>query len=305
VADYAHYVKRKLVVVNYGNRNAEWFQKHQPDDQGFGAPTYHITKSKSKCKSKSKSKSTKAAARVKVGDTIWIFSQLRTPWDTPPATKGTRSAVALPAALDAKIVVAKIRHLCSPRYHQSPTFKYYAGKGSRWFPLFDCSKVISRLRTIDSKRVTKIDTNRRPLPHLCKKNQQIGNALQSMRQLADGRPLLDLEAQFSKRGFDFVSYRLKDGTRSALMQVRRLIREGRPVFWDRWSLPRGMAERRETQSPKVLNPHILKALNRHIRRSIQNSCTVWGIQSDLYAQRGSYSRREKQQAKRLAKLKLI
>jgi len=68
MAHFAHYVKRDIVEVDYQSPDARWFAGHQPADQGFVAPTYHVTRA-----------TTGPVTRVAQGDTIWLFSQLATP----------------------------------------------------------------------------------------------------------------------------------------------------------------------------------------------------------------------------------
>lgn len=80
MAHFAHYVRRTVVEVNYEDPSDPWFAENQPDNQGFEAPAYHVTRSL-----------TGPAARVSGGDTIWLFSQLTTPWGNfPPALDAKR-----------------------------------------------------------------------------------------------------------------------------------------------------------------------------------------------------------------------
>ena len=97
--------------------------------------------------------------------------------------------------------------------------------------------------------------------------------------------------------FDFISYRISDGTKAAFGKARTLISEQKPVFWDRWSLPRRLAERRER-----LGDHPLDAT---IKAGIRGAAVVWGIEKPLYAQRGSYAARERKLAQRLKKYRPV
>lgn len=262
MANFAHYVVRTVVEVNYSSREDPWFRDNQPDDQGFDRPSYHVTRSKNG-----------PAARVCAGDTLWIFSQLKSPWGM------------FPPALDAKVIVAHVQDLREELPAGKQAFRFSAGEDSSWFPIFDASETLARLSTIDSKeRVRQLLANGRP---------NVGQALQSMRQLADTAPLDELANTLKRIGFDFVSYRLIDGTKSAFEKSLQLVRAGLAVFWDRWSLPRRMAERREFLSAP--------AMDAHLRRSIAASKTVWGIRSPLYAEPGSYSQREKDMALELGR----
>jgi hypothetical protein len=136
---------------------------------------------------------------------------------------------------------------------------------------------------------------RRPL--LSPPEQPLGQALQSIRQLADAEPLLSWERHLSTVPFDFISYRLVDGTCAAFEKALQLASQAQAVFWDRWSLPRRLAERRE-----VLNDW---ALEQHLIRNLRACRTVWGIASKLYGEPNSYSAREKEEAERLGKLILV
>jgi hypothetical protein len=266
MAHFAHYVRRTVVEVNYEDPSDPWFAENQPDNQGFDSPAYHVTRSL-----------TGPAARVSEGDTIWLFSQLTTPWGV------------FPPALDAKIVVGGVsmrtrsfnKGLCVRRYE--------ADKGSMWFPLYDATPCIRKLWTVDIKgRCQKM---------LKDQNQPIGQALQSMRELSDVRPLLELELKINIMPFDFISYRLIDGTSLAFDKAIELVQKKRKaIFWDRWSLPRRLAERREFLNDASLNSYIFEWIFR---------CnTLWAIQSTRYAEFGSYSACEKCLAERLGKLQI-
>ena len=174
------------------------------------------------------------------------------------------------------------------RSGKAAAFQFYAGAGSSWFPLFDATDAVGKIFTIDSMRAIR--------PLLVKPTQPIGKALRSLRQLADAGPLYVLEGKLEQLGFDFVSYRLIDGTRQAFEKSLQLVRDGKAVFWDRWSLPRGVAERWEFFS------HV--AMDTLLGHRIETSTTVWGIRSPLYAKEGSYSRKEMSAALQVKKLRL-
>jgi hypothetical protein len=265
MAHYVHYLRREVVAPNYEDKSDLWFAENQPDDQGFEAPSSHVT-----------SATSGPATRVAAGDTIWLFSQLFTPWGN------------FPAALDARVSVCGVTTYRKAQEQQSRTFRYEAGEGSRWFPLRDATACIQRLQTRNLAGTVR--------PVLSYPDQPIGQALQSMRELADVRPLLDWALELGATAFDFISYRLIDGTRLAYEKARQLVNEGQAIVWDRWSLPRRLAERREFLDDEALNDYIIGEITR---------CrTVWGINSDRYAETGSYSAREMSEAKRLEKLHL-
>jgi hypothetical protein len=246
MADFAHYVKREIVEVDYQSPDAAWFAEHHPDDQGFVTPTYHVTRAK-----------TGPATRVSKGDTLWLFSQLRAPWGE------------LPPALDAKIIVAEVTDYRECHRRTEAAFRFAADEGSSWFPLYDARDTLMALETKTPSRpgVRKL---------LARWDQPLGTTLQSMRELADSTPLVDLERKLAVRGFDFVSYRLLDGTRAAFEEVRQLLQAGHAIWWDRWSLPRRLAERREFLDDP--------ALDKFIRERIELSGTVFGIVSPKYAE---------------------
>jgi hypothetical protein len=112
-----------------------------------------------------------------------------------------------------------------------------------------------------------------------------------MRRLSSGDRFLVWESELNQRGFEFVSYRLCDGTPGAFTKVKCIVEAGRSVFWDRWSLPRRLAERREYLSDKALEAYIHKQLRR--------AAIVWGVASPLYGETDSYSAREMTLAKKL------
>jgi hypothetical protein len=261
MAHFAHYVKRDVLLVDYQSPEPPWFAEHQPEDQGFVAPSYHVTRT-----------TTGPAARVSKGDTLWLLSQMRTPWGV------------LPPALDAKIIVAEVLDLRVGRRPNEPAFRFTAGTGSLWFPLYDASDTLLALTTINAH-----GTTGKPL---ALPNQSLGRSLQSIREVADATPLVALERKLAGR-FDFVSYRLLDGTRSAFDAVRQLLQFGEAVWWDRWSLPRRLAERREFADDSALNNFILGR--------IEASNTVHGIASPKYADPDSYSRKEMELALKLGK----
>lgn len=258
---FVHYLKRRVAVVNYLQPNDPWFVENQAEDQGFDRPSYHVTRAVSG-----------PAARVEKGDTIWLFSQLQSPWGT------------IPVALDAKIIV---RHVTDSRSNQdsgAPAFRYEADTGSRWYPLFDAATYLDQLETVDGKG---------NIRELIGTSQHPGASMRRMRQVADAAKLIELEDAISSLGTDFISYRLIDGTRAAFEQCRTLVSRQKTVWWDRWSLPRRLAERREIIDDEKLNSHILQ--------QVRSSQTVWGIESPRYSELESYSRKEQKLALKLGK----
>jgi hypothetical protein len=251
MTDFIHYVVREIVLLDYENKSSPWFSKNQPEDQGFDSPFFHTTR-----------KTTGPSARVKPGDTIWIFSQLHSPWGK------------LFPALDAKIVVAdKIR--------KDDRIEYIANKSSKWFPLLDATSTLKDLKT------KPIKGDPCPLLH---ENLSVGFSLRSIREIFENTSLLELEHTINNSGFYFISYRIADGTKSAFDLCERISKENTPIFWDRWSLPRRLSERRELVSNSALDEFLQSIIkNRKCLR-------VYGVDSPKYGDQGSYSQKEKELA---------
>jgi hypothetical protein len=93
----------------------------------------------------------------------------------------------------------------------------------------------------------------------------------------------------------FVSYRISDGSRGAFRKVHDLIEQGKVVFWDRWSLPRRLAERREIDP----DPYFRRTLDEYLLEKLEKSAHVWGIESKKYSAEGSYSEKERSRAMKL------
>lgn len=248
---FAHYIKRTIADASDRNSSSDLpYVELQSPDEGFAAPAYHSVPVNSG-----------VASRVSIRDTIWLFSQLQSPWGR------------LPPSLDGMIVVADIEKRGS-RY----TFR--AARESTWYPLFDAGELIHGLDAVNAQGVVQ--------PLLNTPRTAVGQALQFLREIHDPSPLMRHAASLSDNQPDFISYRMKDGTRPAFDLARRILTNKRAVFWDRWSLPRRLAERREAVNASELDAHIASA--------IENARIVWGVISELYAAEGSYSKLEKELA---------
>lgn len=258
---FAHYIKR-IVIDPRDNHDSRDFPyaEFQPEDQGFVAPAYH-----------SVSVNSGVASRVAVGDKIWLFSQLSSPWGI------------LPPSLDGMIRVAEI----DKNGRQAGRYRFSAAPDSKWHPLFCAANLIPDICTVNSEGKT------RKLLHAS--TTAVGQALRFLREISDPRPLCYHAAQVENTPPDFVSYRIIDGTKSAFELTKHLMENKRAVFWDRWSLPRRLAERKENVGTE--------ALDSHIKSVIQHSRVVWGVTSDLYAREGSYSLQEKELAIQLNKFR--
>lgn len=258
MAHFAHYVKR-IVGKQAGRNAAPWFSERQRKSQGLGRPRYHITRQR-----------TGAAGRIRVGDTIWIFSQLRTPWGN------------LPPALDAKIIVASISQcerdgkICT---------RFGASKRSRWFPLYDAGEILGQLEAISSSNQIGLLLNN---SDLC-----LGQALQSMREINNPEVMKGMERFIDSAPFVFISYRHADGTKRAFDICRGLLRQNNAVFWDRWSLPRRLAERGEAFGDEVLE--------RYLCDKISESRRTFGVKTRKYARKRSFSAIERSFAKRFGR----
>jgi hypothetical protein len=268
---FIHFNRRQVRMVIPGHHTDPWFAEAQSTSGGFYRPKYHITRATSG-----------PTAQVEPGDTIWLIGQLYSPWGN------------LPPAIDARIDVAQRTEWHGESAHgqgspqragENPPcgFRFQAAQSSRWFCLADVSAVLPCLQTQRS--------DGRIAPLHKKPEQPIGHALRRMRRLVSGEPLLLWEQALEAQAFHFVSYRLRDGTRSAFDKVKALVAEGVPLFWDHWSLPRRLAERREVLEDT--------ALNTHIKGEIARAAVVWGIDSPLYHEAGSYSARERELVRRL------
>jgi hypothetical protein len=256
MSSFIHYLPRRVVFRNSKVSESPWYGDRNGDARFFAAPTHHITRSRFG-----------PAARVSPGDTIWIVSQLRSPGGN------------LPPCIDARIEVAVVT--CD----RGGTRRFDAGPASRWFPIYSASPELRRLKTKDADGY---ETLLLPSPVT-----PVGRCLQSLRELANPEILQTLETEIDRIPFDFVSYRIADGTASAFGLVGELLADGRRIFWDRWSLPRRLAERREEVDGNALNDYLLNVL--------RDSGTVWVVESPLYAELGSYSAVEYEFARSLGK----
>lgn len=125
-------------------------------------------------------------------------------------------------------------------------------------------------------------------------HQAVGQALRFIRDIQDPSPIHEHVRSLAGTSHDFVSYRIHDGTLMAFKCVAKLLEEGRSVFWDRWSLPRRLAERGEQIDPTALEGHIEVAI--HAR-------TVWGVRSAGYGEVDSFSTLEMPLAEALGKFR--
>ena len=258
MSHFADYIKRELVAQHQLN-GSDVLERYgsQSADAGVSSPVFHSVRVKSG-----------AAKRVKPGDTIWWFSQLQ--------GFGKR----LPPSLDARIEVVEVRDTGNGR------MRFVAGPGSCWFPLWDADNLLHKLKVKSSDGAVS--------SLLVSPSQAAGQALRFMREIHDPGPLLEHTQAISNISHDFVSYRIDDGTELAFECVARLLDSGRSVFWDRWSLPRRLAEK---------GVHIDSIiLESHIKTAIDQARVVWGVRSPGYGEEDTYSKLEMELAKSLGKL---
>ena len=254
---YAHFTRRVLRLRFPEDPEDPWYSELQDVSGGLDRPRYHVTRAVSG-----------RAADIKPGDTIWLVGQLYTPW-------GER----FPAALDARIDVAAV----TPRQGK-PGFRYTAAETSQWLDLSDSTAALEALRCPNDNGPTRLWRDR---------DRPIGQYLRQIRAIANGDVLETWSADQRNRALHFVSYRIQDGTRPAYARAHALFEEGHRVFWDRWSLPRRLAERREAVGDEPLNATI--------EGKIHDAATVWGIETPLYDATGSYAAHERHLAECLNK----
>lgn len=255
---YIHYNRREIRLRFPSNPEDPWFSELQTESDGFNQPRYHVTRAIDG-----------PASEVGAGDTIWLVGQLYAPWGE-----------CFPPTLDAKIVVAS-----ADTRNGNSGIRYAAADTSYWFALTNATE---HLRALKCKT-----TESAPSLLWKDKNRSIGNYLERLRELANGEILEDWEVQQQSMPLQFVSYRIRDGSRLAFQCARTLFDEGKRLFWDRWSLPRRLAERREAVGDKPLDERI--------ESSIKEAEVVWGIESPLYGAMQSYSARERDLAITLKK----
>jgi hypothetical protein len=251
--EYVHYIKRR-VITRYPTDAADpWFSELQTYEDGFEVPVYHVTRS-----------SAWPVREIQPNDIIWLVSQLSSPWGT------------LPPSIDARIEVKSIEENIA----QSTTLRFLASSSSSWFPLVDASEMLSRIS--EASRNGTIT-----FPYSKMKNN-ISQAFQGIKKIDSTTLINEWAFAVQAQEFDFISYRIIDGSKHAFSKVQTLMKEKKSVFWDRWSLPRRLAERRELVSDDALDSLLVKKM--------RQARTIWGIESPRYNEVKSYSAKEKKLA---------
>jgi hypothetical protein len=254
--NFIHYLIREITSRIPKEINHPFYADIQNLADGFERPLFHITR-----------RSTGPVTKIEKGSIIWLFSTLKSPWGK------------FPPSLDAKIIVERIEYLSDGR------IKFFSTDKSKWYPLNDATKLIDNLITVDNKG------NEKKLRQNNEKS--IGIYLQSIRELGDVDALIQWSENVLNSEYDFISYRIKDGTKLAFLKANKLIESGKIVFWDRYCLPRRLAERREIVDSIILDKYLMEKL--------ENSSKVWGIETNYYSEEGSYSSKEALFAKKLNK----
>ena len=259
---YIHYNRREVRLRFPTDPSDPWFSEEQGEAEGFDRPRYHVTRAVDG-----------PAASVEAGDTIWLLGQLYAPWGDH-----------LPPTLDARIDVAGVG-----RRNGATGYRYSAAETSRWFPLTECTAQLYALETITAAEGI--------VPLWKDHSRPIGHYLRRMRKLSSSRGLQEWEAGLGSRPLHFISYRIRDGSQPAFDCAQRLFNLGVRVFFDRWCLPRRLAERREAVGDEPLDNTLFEA--------IHEAEAVWGIESPLYAAPGSYTVRERDLAQSLNKYRAV
>ena len=265
MAHFIQYIPRHVVTVIPVDPESPWYSQQQPDSAGFFRPDTHVLASDA------------IANIVAPGDTIWVISQLHGP-------QGAPLSCVLPVALDARIDVVEVGAARLGGIEAKP------GPASCWFRLADATLLLADLNSITATGKT--------TSLAVKPNTKVGSKFQSMRRIEDARPLLAWGEWLNREPFDFISYRHADGTYAAFGKVLDLIqRERRIMFWDRWGLPRRLAERREGVSSPTLDAH-LEAV-------VRGAAFVYGVESPSYRNTDTYSLREARLAEQLGRFQAV
>jgi hypothetical protein len=252
---FIQYIHRRVLLPTQSSRESRKFATPEPDDPPFTTPTRHVLPNQTIIRS------------IRDGDTVWLISQM--------SLRRANKTLWLPIALDARINV-----------NASPTLEgtnwvTAAAEGSRWFPLADARCVFDELQSIGNRgAIASLATG---------KKIAVGRNFQSMRRLENADALLRWADRLAGTEVEFISYRQIDGTAAAFDFVSLRLAAGSTLFWDKWSLPRRLCERREEVSSRPLDETILGALDKAI--------CVWGLESPLYHEVGRYAEKEAARAR--------
>lgn len=260
--EYIQYIKREIVIDYPDELDSPFYAELQAYDEGFRTPKFHVTRS-----------SAWPVKEIKENDIIWLVGQLSSKWGR------------LAPSLDAKIVAGSIQEI--PLEDGKRKIRFSAKEGSMWVPLSDASEILS-IVSIELKN------GEIKLPFDFKKNN-LGQVFQGIKKIHTKNLLGPWLAHILNNGTEFISYRIADGTKSVFLRAMKQTKEGKVIFWDRWSLPRRLAERREIVSDEGLDAYLFE--------KIADSYIVWGIESPKYSEEGCYLKKEKEFAVTLGKYK--
>jgi hypothetical protein len=258
--NFVHYVKREIILNPPSDANSPFYAELKAYESSFDSPRFHVTRSKSW-----------PVSDIQENDIIWLVAQLSSPWGK------------LPPSIDGKIIVDGVRE--EELEEGGSKIRFDAKEGSMWFPLVDATATLSKLEVM-----LKNGNVKKPFDI---ERDNLGQAYQSMKKISNPDILDELASKVTIMNFEFISYRIADGTQSAFFRALEQVKRGRSIFWDRWSLPRRLSERRE------LVPDV--TLDRLLMTKIKESELVWGIESPRYDEDGSYSQKEKELATKLRK----
>ena len=262
IRHFIHYNRREVRLRFPADPQDPWFSELQEESAGFDRPRFHVTRAIDG-----------PAASVKAGDTIWLVGQLYAPWGDQ-----------LPPTLDARIDVADVRPGSG-----GTGYRFAAAETSRWFALTECTAQLYALEVITAGAGA--------VPLWKDHARPIGHYLRRMREVSSSRELQEWEAGLKSRPLHFISYRICDGSQPAFDCAKRLFKQGVRVYFDRWCLPRRLAERREAVGDAPLDNTLFEG--------IHEAEVVWGIESPLYAAPGSYTVRERDLAQSLNKYRAV
>lgn len=263
--DFTHYLKREIIPYDPArleeleaqgpDLEREWFDLRQRQDQGFGTPVAHITRDLRW-----------PSSEIGEGDRIWLFAAIayRRLW--------------LPIGLDAVFVVNGVEDITEDGKVRRI---FSAGPGSRWVNLADWTSWLQGLPILLSgSRPETLPIGRASLH----------GSLRTLRQLDPvAVPVLEERlAQVDAAGYEFISYRHKDGIPGAVALAQHLLSQGRAIWWDRWNLPRRLAEGREALPSDTLE--------REIFAKLAGATAVHGIVTEGYEEPGAFTLDERRAA---------
>ena len=258
---FIHYLHRQVLLPGQSRMASRRFAAPEGDATSFEAPTRHVLPDQP------------IVRTIVAGDTVWMISQM--------SLRRAGKTAWLPVALDARIQVD------SPPTLEGDLRVIMPASGSRWFPLADATSLLSELQSIRQRGI--------PANLGIGSTPAVGRFFQGMRRLSNAEPLVHWASRLAAAPVEFLSYRQIDGTAAAFDVASARLSAGAALFWDRWSLPRSLSERREHAPDGPLDASLFGALDQ--------ACCVWGVETPRYYEAGSYSAREATRAVELRTFK--